>query len=201
MSPRLASAASGPPTKLVQWLRFESLVIELAAGLPVERPSIGDGGAAKMSPVRVERLMRMRRREIDATLPVERAIRALIARDETPRIDLVADALGTSVRTLQRRLADAGASFKTLLDRSRLAAAVHVLQHTDAKVVDIALDLGYSEHAHFSRAFRRWMGLTPREYRRAMRTTSTPLRQEWRHERTSTRRPSVAAQPRPSSSR
>ena len=116
--------------------------------------------------------MRMRRGEIDATLPVERAIRALIARDETPRIDLVAHALGTSVRTLQRRLADAGSSFMTLLDRSRLAAAVHVLQHTDAKVVDIALDLGYSEHAHFSRAFRRWMGLAPREYRRSMRSRS-----------------------------
>ena len=118
--------------------------------------------------------MRMRRLEIEGTLPVERAIRALIARDETPRIDLVADTLGTSVRTLQRRLADAGSSFMTLLDRSRLAAAVHVLEHTDAKVVDIALDLGYSEQAHFSRAFRRWMGLAPREYRRSMRTTHAP---------------------------
>ena len=118
-------------------------------------------------------MMRMERGEIDATLPVERAIRALIARDETPRINLVADALGTSVRTLQRRLADAGSSFMMLLDRSRLAAAVDVLQHTDAKVVDIALDLGYSEQAHFSRAFRRWMGLAPREYRRSMRTTHT----------------------------
>ena len=50
----------------------------------------------------------------------------------------------------------------------------HVLQHTDAKVVDIALDLGYSGQAHFSRAFRRWMGLAPGEYRRSMRTTHTP---------------------------
>ena len=77
-------------------------------------------------------MMRMRQGEIDATLLVERAIRALLARDETPRIDLVADALGTSVRTLQRRLAEAGSSFM-VLDRSCLAAAVDVLAHTDAK--------------------------------------------------------------------
>ena len=117
-------------------------------------------------------MIRIGQSDIPATLPVERAIHALIASDQTPRIDLVADALGISVRTLQRRLADAGASFKALLARSRLAAAIHLLQHTDAKVVDIALDLGYSEQAHFNRAFRRWMGRPPREYRRSMRTMS-----------------------------
>jgi AraC-like DNA-binding protein len=116
--------------------------------------------------------MRMTPLEITTTLPVERAIHALIVSDQTPRIDLVADALGISVRTLQRRLADAGASFKALLDRSRLAAAIHLLRHTDARAVDIALDLGYSEQAHFNRAFRRWMGRPPREYRRSMRTMS-----------------------------
>jgi AraC-like DNA-binding protein len=105
---------------------------------------------------------------------VERAIRMVIARNEAPRIDLVAEVIGISVRTLQRRLADTGWSFRMLLEQSRLAAAVQVLQHTDAKVVDIALGLGYSEHAHFSRAFRRSMGLAPREYRRWIRTMRSP---------------------------
>ncbi len=119
-------------------------------------------------------VMAMPEPEIRAALSAENAIRTLIAHDETPRIDLVADIVGISARTLQRLLADAGTSFTMLLERSRLAAAADALKRTDAKVVDIALDLGYSEHAHFSRAFRRWMGLAPRDYRRSMRAMVTP---------------------------
>jgi AraC-like DNA-binding protein len=40
-------------------------------------------------------------------------------------------------------------------------------------VLDIALDLGYSDHAHFTRAFRRWTGMPPREFRR-MRNGERP---------------------------
>jgi AraC-like DNA-binding protein len=78
-----------------------------------------------------------------------------------------AAALGVSVRTLQRRLAATGLSFEHLLRAQRLRMASWYLARTDARVLDIALDLGYSDHAHFTRAFRRWTGLTPLDYRRA----------------------------------
>jgi AraC-like DNA-binding protein len=82
-----------------------------------------------------------------------------------PGIEKTAYAIGTSVRTLQRRLADAGFTHEQLLARSRCAIATALLENTDSKILDIALDLGYSDHAHFTRAFRRWTGHSPQEFR------------------------------------
>ena len=81
-----------------------------------------------------------------------------------------AGVLGVSPRTLQRRLADEGASFRGLLDQARSELACRRLQDGDDPIGDIALDLGYSDAPHFVRAFRAWHGMTPgrwREERRA----------------------------------
>ena len=94
---------------------------------------------------------------------------ATLSSSDCPRIGVTADAIGTSVRALQRRLADAGVSYGRLVTEARFATAVHLLQRTNATVLNIALDLGYSDHAHFTRAFRRWTGVAPREFRRANR--------------------------------
>ena len=99
------------------------------------------------------------------------------------RIGLVADAIGISVRALQRRLAEAGATFAGLIAHERFATAIGLLEETDSTILDIALNLGYSDHAHFTRAFRRWTGVPPREFRRmtqsarrnALRQDSLPL--------------------------
>jgi AraC-like DNA-binding protein len=91
-----------------------------------------------------------------------------------PRIAGVAGASGMSVRALQRRLAEAGVTFETLVARERFGTAVELLEKTDATILDIALDLGYSDHAHFTRAFRRWTGIPPREFRRTSRERRGP---------------------------
>jgi AraC-like DNA-binding protein len=70
-----------------------------------------------------------------------------------------------SVRTLQRGLAAAGVSHEVLVAQTRFATAAAVLEQTNAKILDLALDLGYSDHANFTRAFRRWAGCSPQEYR------------------------------------
>jgi AraC-like DNA-binding protein len=77
----------------------------------------------------------------------------------------VAVALGTSVRTLQRRLRSEGATFAAVVRRTRCAEAIALL-HESGRVGDVARRLGYSDTAHFTRAFHRWTGLTPREFRR-----------------------------------
>jgi len=84
---------------------------------------------------------------------------------EYPSIRMTAAFVGMSVRTLQRRLAQAGASHHMLVAQARFATAAAVLEQTDAKILDLALHLGYSDHANFTRAFRRWTGCAPREYR------------------------------------
>jgi AraC-like DNA-binding protein len=78
---------------------------------------------------------------------------------------MTAEFVGMSVRTLQRRLAQAGTSHHMLVARARFATAAAVLERTDAKILELALDLGYSDHANFTRAFRHWAGCAPREYR------------------------------------
>ena len=99
---------------------------------------------------------------------VQQVIETLSLVDQ-PRIPLVANAIGMSVRVLQRRLAQADATFAGLVAHGRLGAAAELLEDTDAAILDIALDLGYSDHAHFTRAFRRWTGVPPREFRRMSR--------------------------------
>ena len=90
-----------------------------------------------------------------------------------PDIQLTADCIGMSVRTLQRRLAAAGVTHEALVGRARFATAATLLEETDTKILDIALDLGYSDHAHFTRAFRRWAGCSPQQFRRRRRMPVT----------------------------
>ena len=86
-----------------------------------------------------------------------------------PQIGAAAGAVGMSVRSLQRRLAESGVTFKGIMADERFAAAAKLLRGGYAKILDIALDLGYSDHAHFTRAFHRWAGTAPREFRRLAR--------------------------------
>ncbi|MGF1570635.1 MAG: AraC family transcriptional regulator ligand-binding domain-containing protein [Nodosilinea sp.] len=82
-----------------------------------------------------------------------------------PDITLVAAASGLSVRSLQRHLAEAGLTYSKLVDQVRFKQAVALLQKTDVKLLEIASELGYTDPANFARAFRRWAGVSPREFR------------------------------------
>lgn len=78
-----------------------------------------------------------------------------------------AAALHLSTRTLRRRLAAEGHSFRSLLDEVRSALACELLSGTDLPTAAIADRLGYSESASFTRAFRRWTGMSPLRWRKA----------------------------------
>jgi len=94
-------------------------------------------------------------------------INATLARE--PRnlsIDDAARALGVSVRTLIRRLGKSGSSFQTLRDGARQDLALRLLGKPNLTVEDVAVALGFSDAANFSRAFKRWFGASPRRYHR-----------------------------------
>jgi len=84
-------------------------------------------------------------------------------------LDAVARVLGTSRRSLQRDLATDGASFKGITDLVRRHLACDLLEQQRRSVGEIAFSLGFSEASAFHRAFRRWTGTTPQEYRRRFR--------------------------------
>jgi AraC-like DNA-binding protein len=83
-----------------------------------------------------------------------------------PALAAAAEAGGLSDRTLQRRLNASGHTYSELLEDARRQAALRLLRDKDIKILDIALELGYSDPANFTRAFRRWTGASPRAARR-----------------------------------
>jgi AraC-like DNA-binding protein len=89
-----------------------------------------------------------------------------VSPDGPPTIESVARAARCSVRTVQRRLRDAGLTYTGLLNEVRLEIAAGMLDEAGRKVRDVAFDLGYSDQANFTRAFRRWAGVSPSEFRR-----------------------------------
>ncbi len=95
-----------------------------------------------------------------------RQVAGTLLREGTPQIETVAEIAGMPVRSLQRRLRAEGHSYSELVEQARYLAAQDLLQGSEIKITEIALDLGYSDAAHFNRAFRRWAGITPREFRR-----------------------------------
>ncbi len=90
-------------------------------------------------------------------------------RGGNPTATHTAEALHLSPRTLARRLADENTSFKQLLDDLRRGLALRYASKTDIPLHEIAFLLGLSNAAAFTRAFKRWTGMTPLEYRRAHR--------------------------------
>lgn len=77
----------------------------------------------------------------------------------------VARQLGMSERTLQRRLKDEGAMFAALVDEVRTDLAKMYLADDKLAVYEVAFLLGFSEPSAFNRAFKRWLGMSPSEYR------------------------------------
>ena len=131
----------------------------------VRRPPVGRG-RAPWTPGSLGRVRARSSRVVDYLDPLKSYLALHVSPDGPPRIESVARAARCSVRTLQRRLREAGLTYSGLLEEVRLEIAVRMLDEAGKKVIDISLDLGYSDQANFTRAFRRWAGVPPSEYRR-----------------------------------
>ena len=90
-----------------------------------------------------------------------------LAQDAT--LEDVARDLRVSARTLRRRLQQLGASFKELLEEVRQERAIRYLSETDDSIDQLASRLGYGHASNFRRAFRRWTGAAPMEFRATRR--------------------------------
>jgi len=95
------------------------------------------------------------------------AVTDLALYDGYPRLDWVAAKLGMSRRSLQRRLDQQGTTFHRLVQDRLLHRAKSMIEGS-ATMTEIAMELGYSDPAHFSRAFRQWSGISPSAYRNSV---------------------------------
>lgn len=130
----------------------------------------------------IERLMRhygdlrlsalpRRQSEIE---PLRREIARLLVKGHQDGIDELARSTGMSVRTLQRRLKDAGFSYSDLLNDVRKTLALNLLENDTLALGEIAFSLGYSDVSAFNHAFRRWVGQSPGDYRRSRVAVRSP---------------------------
>ena len=97
---------------------------------------------------------------------LRRVLRALLVAGTSARDDVVPILL-MHRRTLNRRLKAQGTTFQQVLDEIRFAAACQLLDATNISITEIGASLGYSETSAFTRAFRRWSGMSPIQRRRS----------------------------------
>ena len=99
---------------------------------------------------------------------VRRVVSELLSSGELAQRE-TAQRLGMSSRTLSRRLAEEGTTFRGLVDDARKRIALRALAEERLSIAEIAELSGFYDGPSFFRAFRRWTGLTPRQYRRSHR--------------------------------
>jgi AraC-like DNA-binding protein len=110
-------------------------------------------------------------RELDELGDGDRTIgrvRELLPREDGGfhALEEIARRMHVSPRTLKRRLAASGTTFTDLLDELRREGALRLLDNRQLTIESIADQLGYSDVANFTRAFRRWTGTTPATFRK-----------------------------------
>lgn len=117
-------------------------------------------------------LLRERADRLLANVSHSSAIAARIAslmatqlNNSVPDKSLIAVQLGMSERTLQRRLQQEGTSYQAILDQTRHYMARELLKNTAIPLAELASQLGFTEPSAFYRAFKKWEGKTPGQYR------------------------------------
>jgi len=104
--------------------------------------------------------------EQDIIIQATRALKDIM-KSEPPRKERLAEVLGVSGRTLQRKLQSAGSSYQDLLDSVRKESAEYYLAYTQLSMSDIASHLGFSDTRSFHRSFKLWTDTTPGDFRQA----------------------------------
>ncbi len=113
----------------------------------------------------------------DTVKCVEHLIRLALL-DGRPRVDWVARKMDLSGRSLQRHLNAHNTTFEAVMDRVLTGHSMTLLEQGEMPITELALQLGYADPSHFVRAFRRWTGQTPGEFRRSLGITRRGLAAE-----------------------
>jgi AraC-like DNA-binding protein len=135
-----------------------------AALLALPLPA-ADTGMYPLLRQHAERLLRERAQADGSIVALVHAAIVRSVATEPVRLAGIAAALDLSPRTLQRKLADAGATFQQVLDAARYALAMDYLRRDGLSLVDIAFLLGFQEQSAFTHAFREWSGMNPGAWR------------------------------------
>jgi len=161
---------------------FDADVVELRFDVDyLDRPlSFADPATAELCKEHCDQLLAQLDGQGGVVDAVRRAMTA--APGQFPSLNIVAQRLHTSVRTLRRKLAQQRTSFRAIDREIRHALAVEYLRGTELPIKQIAYFVGFEDPANFTRAFRSWVGCNPRTSRRNKESaiSSTRARREQR---------------------
>ena len=118
--------------------------------------------AATLDQILADRLAHLDKRDVVARCQA-RLFEQLMSGEVSE--DAMAQQLHMSRRTLQRKLADADLTFQKLVDDTRRDLAMRHLDDPRHSITDVTFLLGFSQQSAFTRAFKRWTGMSPTEYR------------------------------------
>lgn len=120
-----------------------------------------DRGLSRVLGRYAEQTLRAQPKADDLTQRVCDAIEAQLTTERAASVTGVSRQLGTSARSLQRRLSEDGKSFQALLDQVRKGLALRLLDEERVSIANATERLGFSDPAAFRRAFKRWTGHSP----------------------------------------
>lgn len=129
-------------------------------------PQLADPAVAALAREQCEQEFRQLFREVNRL--TDRISNLLMACPDAsclPDLESMAKQLHMSGRTMKRRLQEEGSQWRLLLDAELCRRACHALRQPQAHISEVAFELGYQDVSNFSRAFRRWTGLTPKAWR------------------------------------
>jgi AraC-like DNA-binding protein len=86
---------------------------------------------------------------------------------EPPTLGELAAAVNLSERSLRRHLAEAGSGYRRLIEEHSAERAAALLRGSDRSVAEVADQLGFSDASNFSKAFKRWYGVSPDRFRQS----------------------------------
>ncbi|MCB1499826.1 MAG: AraC family transcriptional regulator ligand-binding domain-containing protein [Bauldia sp.] len=168
----LASAAapfhSALETALEVPVRADAGVFSLV--FPADWLALPNPGGSKVVPTVADLLAYYRENALPRSTS-DAVAAMLLPRVGEPEIDLdmIAERLAVGRRTLQQRLSAEGTSFRDIALRLRMERAKQLMAEDDSTIAQVALAVGYSDQAHFTRAFKTATNMTPREFRRLRR--------------------------------
>jgi AraC-like DNA-binding protein len=108
------------------------------------------------------------RGDLDAESTLSEQVKVVLKRSLAsgrPEVSNIARDLGTSERTLQRRITEDGTTFRQLLAEARQELGEHLLSDQSISIDEVAVLLGYQDTSSFYRAFKEWQGVTPHNWR------------------------------------
>jgi len=147
----------------IRWAA-EDDAFEFAGEILEERPRFANLAMGRYFEAQAEAQMATLKRAETCREAVARLVGGLLVGGE-PSLVGIARQLAMSERSLRRALAEEGTSFRRVVDQVRRERAETFLAQSDLSLAEIAFALGFSEHAAFTRAFRRWTGRSPQQSR------------------------------------